>query len=286
MGDASAPAPIVIRRVRKVVGGGHHGGAWKVAFADFATAMMAFFLLMWLVAATTKEQRGAIAEYFNNPSMAPGKASAPSPGMAGPGGASTSMIKLGAMTDAPRPMPKVVDPQALKALAREEEKRRLESLMEQLREAIGKSQALEPFKDQLLLDITPDGLRIQIVDKLARPMFDVGSASLKDYTVAILAEVGAFVDSVPNRISISGHTDTTAYGHDARYTNWELSTDRANAARRALVGGGLHEEKVALVVGLSSTVQFDRDHPQAPINRRISIVVMNRDADATSVTER
>ena len=286
MGDASAPAPIVIRRVRKVVGGGHHGGAWKVAFADFATAMMAFFLLMWLVAATTKEQRGAIAEYFNNPSMAPGKASAPSPGMAGPGGASTSMIKLGAMTDAPRPMPKVVDPQALKALAREEEKRRLESLMEQLREAIGKSQALEPFKDQLLLDITPDGLRIQIVDKLARPMFDVGSASLKDYTVAILAEVGAFVDSVPNRISISGHTDTTAYGHDARYTNWELSTDRANAARRALVGGGLHEEKVALVVGLSSTVPFDRDHPQAPINRRISIVVMNRDADATSVTER
>jgi chemotaxis protein MotB len=244
--------------------------------------MMAFFLLMWLVAATTKEQRGAISEYFNNPSMAPGKASAPSPGMSGPGGASTSMIKLGAMTDAPQPKPKVIDPKSLKALAKEEEKKRLETLMQQLREAIEKSQALEPFKDQLLLDITPDGLRIQIVDKLARPMFDSGSASLKDYTTAILKELGTFVDTVPNHISISGHTDTGAYGHDARYTNWELSTDRANAARRALVGGGLHEDKVALVVGLASTVPFDKANPQAPINRRISIVVMNKDAEAAA----
>jgi chemotaxis protein MotB len=200
--------------------------------------------------------------------------------MAGPGGASTSMIKIGAMTDAPRPKPKVVDPKTVKALAREEEKKRLETLMNQMKEAIEKSQALEPFKDQLLLDITPDGLRIQIVDKLARPMFDVGSATLKPYTVDILRELGTFIDTAPNRISISGHTDTGAYGHDARYTNWELSTDRANAARRALVTGGLHEEKVALVTGLSSTVPFDKANPQAPINRRISIVVMNSQAEA------
>jgi chemotaxis protein MotB len=281
---ADAPTPIVIRRVKKVVGGGHHGGSWKVAFADFATAMMAFFLLMWLIAATTKEQRGAISEYFNNPSMMDGRATAPSPGMNGPGGASTSLVKLGSGMELKKVTTKPADPKEIKRLSKELERKRLETLMKELRQAIDASQALEPFKDQLLIDITPAGLRIQIVDKQNRPMFDIGSSQLKPYTVEILHELGAFIQTVPNRISISGHTDNAPYGDRAGYTNWELSADRANAARRALIAGGLNENKVAVVVGLASSVLFDKANPQAPINRRISIVVMNQ-AEEASLTD-
>jgi chemotaxis protein MotB len=282
---ADAPTPIVIRRVKKVVGGGHHGGSWKVAFADFATAMMAFFLLMWLIAATTKEQKGAISEYFNNPSMMDGRATAPSPGMNGPGGASTSMIKMGTGMELKKVTTKPSDPKEIKRLSKELERKRLETLMKDLRAEIEASAALEPFKDQLLIDITPAGLRIQIVDKNNRPMFDIGSVKLKPYTVEILHELGAFIEGVPNHISISGHTDQTPYGDGAGYTNWELSADRANAARRALIAGGLSESKVAVVVGLSSSVLFDKADPLAPINRRISIVVMS-EAAASEVTSK
>ncbi|MBB4127830.1 chemotaxis protein MotB [Xanthomonas translucens] len=281
-----AKATVVIRRVKKVQGGGHHGGAWKVAFADFVTAMMAFFLVLWLVAATTKEQRMAISEYFRNPSPLEGKSPAPSPGMAGPGGASTSMIKLGGSADIQRGNNK--DPFGSKSLAgdtesktaqREKEKQRLETLMQDLKEAIDKSQALEPFKDQLLLDLTPDGLRIQIVDKENRPMFDIGSAVLKPYTRDILHELSGFINEVPNHISITGHTDVTQYSGKNGYSNWELSADRANAARRELVAGGMGDDKVSRVVGLSSSVLFDKQTPDNPINRRISIVVMTKDAE-------
>ena len=277
--------PIVIRRVKKVVAGGHHGGTWKVAFADFATAMMAFFLLMWLIAATTKEQRGAISEYFNNPSMMDGRATAPSPGVNGPGGASTSLIKLGSGMELKKATIRPADPKEAKKMAKEQERKRLESLMKELSAAIEASQSLAPFKDQLLIDITPAGLRIQIVDKQNRPMFDIGSTSLKSYTAEILHELARFIGEVPNRISISGHTDTTPYGKANGYTNWELSADRANAARRALVAGGLSEDKIAVVVGLSSSVLFDKENAQAPINRRISIVVMTIDAEAAAKGE-
>lgn len=282
---AGAITPIVIRRVRKVVGGGHHGGSWKVAFADFATAMMAFFLLMWLIAATTKEQRGAISEYFNNPSMMDGRATAPSPGINGPGGASTSLIKLGSGMEVKKSTIRSADPKDARKMAKEMERKRLESLMKDLSAAIEASQSLAPFKDQLLIDITPAGLRIQIVDKQNRPMFDMGSTSLKSYTIEILHELARFIAEVPNRISISGHTDTTPYGKANGYTNWELSADRANAARRALIAGGLSENKIAVVVGLSSSVLFDKENAQAPINRRISIVVMTEAAEAAATGE-
>lgn len=281
---AEAKSTVIIRRVKKVQGGGHHGGAWKVAFADFVTAMMAFFLVLWLMAATTKEQRAAISEYFRNPSPLSGKSPAPSPGMNGPGGASTSMIKLGGTADMAKGQKDEMGRKRDNAAdtndaSRSKEKKRLEALMQDLKEAIDKSQALEPFKDQLLLDLTPDGLRIQIVDKQNRPMFDIGRDKLKPYTVAILRELSSFINQVPNHISITGHTDTTAYSSDAGYTNWELSADRANAARRALVGGGMSDAKVTRVVGLSSSVLFDKTNPQNPINRRISIVVMTQDAE-------
>src|SRR3954470_22751757 len=136
--------------------------------------------------------------------------------------------------------------------------------MQELKEAINNSQALEPFKDQLLLDITPEGLRIQIVDAQNRPMFDIGSSKLKGYTATILHELTPYLNSVPNRISLTGHTDTSAYAGITGYTNWDLSTDRANAARRALEQAGLNTDKVARVVGLSSSVLFDKQNPRAP----------------------
>ena len=277
---------IIVRRVKKVAGGGHHGGSWKVAYADFVTAMMAFFLVMWLMGATTNKDRAAISEYFRNPSPLSGKSFSPAPGPAGPGGASTSMIKLGGTMDLPKgesDNPFAKPPGDAQQVSEEQqkaqEKQRLETLMQALQEAIGKSQALEPFKDQLLLDLTPEGLRIQIVDQQNRPMFDLGGTVLKPYTQKILAELAGFVNQVPNHISITGHTDTTQYSSNRGYTNWELSAERANAARRALVVGGMHEDKVSRVVGLSSSVLFDKQNPQNPINRRISIVVMTKAAE-------
>ena len=300
---------IVVKRKKKGIEG-HHGGAWKVAYADFVTAMMAFFLVMWLVTAVSKEQRAAIFDYFKNPSMEEGKSVRAAPGQMGPGGASTSPINLGGGLDGPRTgMAKPTDlgsntifvrkreletkdhnpaskegtkgetvEQARERVA-EAEHKKLETLMVELKEAVSKSQALEPFKDQLLLDITPEGIRIQIVDAQNRPMFDVGSARLRDYTQSILKELTPYLSSVPNRISITGHTDIRPYPGQGGYSNWELSADRANAARRALVNAGMPDEKIARVVGLSSSVLFDRQDPQNPINRRISIVIMTKQAE-------
>jgi len=163
------------------------------------------------------------------------------------------------------------------------ERQQLESLMEDLKKAIDKSQALQPFKDQLLLDITPEGLRIQIVDQQNRPMFDSGSAHLKPYTQDILTELARYLNTVPNRLSLTGHTDAAPYAGGSGRTNWDLSSDRANAARRALEAAGLSTDKTARVVGLSSSVLFDKGDPRDPINRRISIIVMTRQAEADAL---
>jgi len=311
---ASNERPIIIVRKKKKATQEHHGGAWKVAYADFVTAMMAFFLVMWLVTAVSKEQRAAIFDYFKNPSMEPGKSAKPAPGQMGPGGASTSPIDLHGGLNAIRPVitraqdiagtagparsrndksldgspqtPTVAPtptPEQAAAAQQAAEHKQLESLMAELRTAVNKSQALEPFKDQLLLDITPEGVRIQIVDAQNRPMFDVGSARLRGYTVDILRELAPYLDSVPNRISVTGHTDIRPYPSTNGYTNWELSADRANSARRALTAGGLPDTKISRVVGLSSSVLFDKQDPQSPINRRISIVVMTRQAEEAAL---
>jgi chemotaxis protein MotB len=287
--------PIIIVKRKRGGDGGHHGGAWKVAYADFVTALMAFFLVMWLVTSVSKDQRAAIFEYFKNPSMETGKSVKAAPGQAGPGGASTSPINLGGGLDAPKsnpidsdglgqPVNSEVTEDQVKRLANEAEKKQLESLMDELKEAIDKSQALQPFKDQLLLDITPEGLRIQIVDKQNRPMFDLGGTRLKDYTVQILRELPKYLNTVPNRISLSGHTDSKPYAGARGYSNWELSADRANAARRALLNGGLKPDRIARVVGLASSVLFDRENPYNPINRRISIIVMTKTAEANALS--
>ncbi len=276
--------PIVIKKGGHG-GHGHHGGAWKVAFADFAVAMMAFFMLMWLLGSTGQEQRAGISDYFQNPS-----------GVQGPGGASTSMIKLGGsqdMTPGDTAQHKSGDEhdkdtartetaekkiEVEKEVEKELEKQRLDGLMSDLKEAMERSQSLQLFKDQLLLDITPDGLRIQIVDKKNRPMFDAGSAHIKHYTAEMLFELAKFIDKLPNRISITGHTDASRSKRED-YSNWELSADRANTARRALIDGGLSAHKIGRVIGLADSILFDKEDPYNPVNRRISIIVMNKEAD-------
>lgn len=305
------PAIVIVKRYKRGEAG-HHGGAWKVAYADFVTAMMAFFLVMWLVTAVSREQRAAIFEYFKNPSMEQGKSIKAAPAQMGPGGASTSAIKLGGGLDAPRmmhspnpgigapvaplvpPKTQVTNPtleppriaqkeqddlEAARKAVVAAERAQLESLMDELKKAIDESQALEPFKDQLLLDITPEGLRIQIVDKQNRPMFDIGSTRLKPYTAAILAELARYLNTVPNHLSVTGHTDATPYADGSGRTNWDLSADRANAARRSLEAAGLASDKTARVVGLASSVLFDKQDPRNPVNRRISIIVMTRQAE-------
>jgi chemotaxis protein MotB len=292
-----APRPIIIKKVKKG-GHGHHGGSWKVAFADFATAMMAFFLLMWLMEATTEEQKGAISEYFNNPSDVQGASPVPSPTpMQGPGGASTSMIKLGGGMELHRDAspPSVAAPptpgtqtqtRADDDGAQDEklDNERLAGLLEELHKAIDERESLAKFKDQILLDVTPEGVRIQIVDHERRSMFPLGSARLEDFSSDILKELAHIVSGVPNRISISGHTDKRPYVA-VNYTNWELSADRANAARRALLNGGLAPEKIGRVVGLASSVLLDPSAPESPVNRRISIVVMNKRTEAAISAE-
>jgi chemotaxis protein MotB len=279
---AEEARPVIIRR-KKVIAGGHHGGAWKVAYADFVTALMAFFLVMWLVASVNDQQKSAIFEYFKNPSMERGLSSVSTPGGAGPGGASTSPIELrgGLTASAPAPiagsgagMPEVEKNTEVS------EKASLETLRDELREAIEKSKTLEEFKDQLLLDITPEGLRIQIVDAQNRPMFDLSGTQLKPYARELLLEVGKYLATVPNRVTISGHTDETPFaGGGQNYTNWELSADRANTARRTFKAAGLPDEKFARIIGMSSYVLLDEKNPRNPMNRRISVVVMTKQAE-------
>ena len=157
---------------------------------------------------------------------------------------------------------------------------KLKDLKSKIEAAIENNKKLKEFKKQIMLDLTTEGLRIQIVDEKNRPMFRSGSAQLEDYTRDILREIGLMLNDMPNKVSLSGHTDATAYATaGGKYSNWELSADRANASRRELITGGLVDEKIVRVVGLSSAVLFDKSQPQNPINRRISIIVMNKKAE-------
>jgi len=288
MSDESGQPIIVVRKVKRGHAG-HHGGSWKVAYADFVTAMMAFFLVMWILGISTSQQRAAIAAYFQNPSATPGTATIAPPGKVGPGGASDAVIDMGGGMNRPHSPDQHKNGQSggkdVERAAEEQERARLEELKKDLNAAIEKSQALAPFKDQLMIDITPNGLRIQIVDKLNRPMFDTGSAVLKPYTIQILIELAKFINRVPNRISLSGHTDDAPYSSDHHYSNWELSADRANAARRALLQGGLASDKITEVVGLAAAVPLDKAHPGNPINRRISILVMTKKAEEAALSQ-
>ena len=282
-GDAKKLQPIIIKRVKK---SGHaaHGGAWKIAYADFVTAMMAFFLLMWLLGSTTEGDKKGIADYFNSPLKIALLSS-------GSGSGDASHVIKGGGQDLTRQTGQVrngdieavrstVNIKALKAEQVRAEVARLEDLKNKVEERIAASEKLATLKSQIRLDMTRDGLRIQIVDEDNRPMFDSGSATVKPYMRELLREIGLVLAEVPNRLTLEGHTDAQKFAAgDRGYSNWELSADRANASRRELVAGGLTEDRVLRVQGLASSTPFDRNDPTSPANRRISIIVMNREAE-------
>ena len=282
-GDAKKLQPIIIKRVKK---GGHavHGGAWKIAYADFVTAMMAFFLLMWLLGSTTEGDKKGIADYFGTPLklalLSSGSGAGDASHVIKGGGQdltrSTGQVKRGEV-ESER---KTINLKALKAEQVWAEVARLEDLMKKVEEQIAANDKLAGLKSQIRLDMTRDGLRIQIVDEEGKPMFDSGSALVKPAMRALLREIGSVLTEVPNHLTLEGHTDSQPFpGGERGYSNWELSADRANASRRELVAGGLPDDRTLRVQGLASSTPFDRKDPLSPTNRRISIIVMNRDAE-------
>ncbi len=279
--------PFVIKRIKK---GKHefHGGTWKIAYADFVTAMMAFFLLMWLLGSTSKGELQGIAEYFQTPlkvALAGGSGSGDSSSVIQGGGRDLtrreSPIKKGDI----KAQKKTINLKAAEGELERLEFSKMKGMQNKLEKAFEASPSLKDYKKQLLIDITTEGLRIQIVDAQNRPMFATGKAVVLPYMRDILREIGKTLNEVPNKISLSGHTDAKPYPLGEKgYSNWELSADRANASRRELVAAGIDEGKIIRVVGLSSSVLLDQNDPFNPINRRISIIVMNKKAEE-SITQ-
>jgi chemotaxis protein MotB len=281
-GDAKKLQPIIIKKVKK---GGHaaHGGAWKIAYADFVTAMMAFFLLMWLLGSTTEGDKKGIADFFQSPLKVAM--------LGGSGSGDSSSVVRGGGKDLTRETGQVKEGEsnarkasytlrALKEEQRKAEKARLEQLKTKVEQVLAENPKLAALGGQIRLDMTKEGLRIQIVDEGNRPMFDSGSAVVKPYMRELLRELGSVLTEVPNRLTVEGHTDAQPFSAgDKGYSNWELSADRANASRRELVAGGLSEARMLRVQGLAASKLLDAKDPNGALNRRISIIVMNRDAE-------
>ncbi|MDX9839433.1 MAG: flagellar motor protein MotB [Azoarcus sp.] len=287
--------PIIVKRIKKG-GGGAHGGAWKIAYADFVTAMMAFFLLMWLLGSTAQGDLEGIADHFQNPlklAMSGGEGSGDSSSILKGGGEDLSR-KVGQVKRGDTPSTRAINVDAVRdhtpsspadGGAQEAELRneraRLVDLKGRIEAIIEADPQLRQFKEQILMDITAEGLRIQLVDEQHRPMFTSASANLQPYTRDLLRSIGRALNDVDNRISLSGHTDAARYaGGDRGFSNWELSSNRANASRRELVAGGLDVAKVVRVVGLADTIPLKKEDPLDPINRRISIIVLNKRTEA------
>ena len=274
--------PIIIKRIKKNAHAAH-GGAWKIAYADFMTAMMAFFLLMWLLGSTAQGELQGLADYFNTPlkiAMTGGEGSGSSASII-TGGGSDLTKKSGQTrkTEAERNRQKISPEEARAAVAKQDEIR-IKALQSKIDAIITNTPRLNEFRSQIRIDLTPDGLQIQIVDDQNRPMFDSGSALVKPYMRDILRDIGAALGEVENRISLAGHTDAALYGNgDRGYSNWELSADRANASRRELVAAGMPDAKLSRVVGLAASDLLEPDNPRAPANRRITITILTREAE-------
>ena len=286
-GGSDEKAPVIV--IKKVIkgGGGHHGGAWKVAYADFVTAMMAFFLLMWLLNATTEEQRKGISEYFDPTPM---EVSSNTSGAGGVmGGLTVSEVGSRAADNQPivhneqqpdpnaKPKTEAELEQASQEKLQEELQKRedaqFEKVKEQIQEAIENSD-LKGLTKNLVIDMTPEGLRIQIVDRDGESMFPTGSSVPYEKTANLLGTVAEIIKKMPNQISVRGHTDASPYSMGANYTNWELSADRANASRRVLLKSGIETKKLSNVVGKADTEPLKVDSPLDPQNRRISIILL------------
>jgi chemotaxis protein MotB len=259
---------IVIKKKNRGHGHGHHGGAWKVAYADFVTAMMAFFLLLWLLATTSDAQKQGIAHYFNPPNN-----STEYGGGAGIlGGESAIAVDQHTPQDTVLP-PKEQTQEDLAIQVREDAMFR--QVSEQITKAMMNIPELKLLMENILVDITPEGLRIQIVDKAGRPLFVDKTAEMQPYTRSMLAVLANVLAQLPNKLAVGGHTDPIPFrGQNPDYTNWELSSDRANAARKVLVDEGVTEKRLAKVTGYAGQELLVIDQPGDPKNNRLSIIVL------------
>jgi chemotaxis protein MotB len=295
MDMASSNQPIVIKKVKKVVGGGHHGGAWKVAYADFVTAMMAFFLLMWLINTTTPEQKRGIADYFAPASVSPSTSGNGSilagtalgeDGVRGDGDASiTERLAPSAPPDndseeqiSPQAAQESVDESTISESAMSEAQQRRQdsefaSAAMSVRQAMQEMPELAEISSQVLFDVTPEGLRIQLIDQEGRAMFEPGSVVPNDRAVAVLRTVAQIAARLPNRMTISGHTDSGPNNIEG-YSNWSLSADRANASREVLQDSGIADDRIYEIRGKAGSEPLYPDDPFMAGNRRISIVLL------------
>lgn len=304
-----AETPIIIRRVQADDHEAHHGGGWKIAYADFMTAMMAFFLLMWLVGATDEEQREGLADYFT-PSLSQaggrgqgvleGQVPAQNGVLGGSNGAERYDPSATARQDIPDPLAEpAVEPVELAKSAgsdpvngesdsgadrpdvaeASESAEQAEALKDKIERAVADAPELAGLQRHLRFEALPEGLHVQIVDDEQRSMFEVGSAKLRGRPLALVRTIGRAFSGTGHPIVITGHTDSLPFRSGADYTNWELSTDRANATRRELVTLGIDPGRVLRISGLADTEPLDAARPEAPQNRRIGILIRT---DATA----
>lgn len=272
---------IIIKKIKKG-GHGHHGGAWKVAYADFVTAMMAFFLLLWLLSSTSESQKEGIAEYFTPTTGIRGEMGIGVDGgiSASPDGKSKEeLAPPGIIFGAPPTGEIPKDPTDSKKTDRGEEaqeQKNLDKIEKDLKEAFEKDPKMKELKEHVIIEQTPEGLRIQIVDQDKKPMFLSGSSVLQDKARIILTKVAEVIKQAPNKISVTGHTDSVPYKRADGYGNWELSSDRANSSRRFLIDVNVPEERYAKVEGKADKELLIKDNPQAPQNRRISITLLKK----------
>ncbi|CAM2857628.1 flagellar motor protein MotB [Legionella worsleiensis] len=281
--DKKSASQPIIRKIKKHKHQ-HHGGSWKIAYADFVTAMMAFFLLMWLVSSLNKAQKAGISEYFKQPMKVAlfGGESLGNRKINVKGGGPNIESEQGQVSANDKPLNKQKIAQNTELIGTKQvELKKLEELKTQITLSMEQDPALAGLKKQLLMDVVSDGLRIQLIDNQKKPMFDVGSDKINPDIQPILTKIVKVLNAVPNKITIQGHTDANPYHNpeELEYTNWELSAQRANAARRALVKAGMSEDKVMTVSGFSSTILLNKANPLSPENRRISIIVMKKGAE-------
>jgi chemotaxis protein MotB len=279
-------APIVIKKIKKGGGDGHHGGAWKVAYADFVTAMMAFFLLMWLINTTTPEQKRGSADYFAPEAVSRsnsgngallGGTSASEDGHDGQGTLAVKTVLRKPKADQHPTNP--ADNQEAKLEGsngpkKESNSEQMELATTRLRQAMQDMPELAELSHQVLIDETNQGVRIQLVDEDGRSMFEAGSAEPTARVKLLLKEVAKILGDLPNRIAISGHTDGEAFSGPGGYSNWDLSAARANASLRILMENGVPDDRIAEVTGKAGADPLYPDNPQASANRRIGIVLL------------
>ena len=311
--------PIIVKKIKK--GGGHHGGAWKVAYADFVTAMMAFFLLLWLLNVTTEVQRNAISNYFDPTHPKVSESTSGAGGVLGglsmtPKGAMTTSVQnitrpdpSGSRTGSANPrqedggnmdpdknaistpaqpsqqVQKQIKKENIRNTLREKETAKFEEAAEKLKQAISENEQLNALSEHLMVDVTEEGLRIQILDQDGRSMFPSGSARMHDHTRALMLQVALVIQDMPNELSIRGHTDSVPFGPGAEYTNWELSSDRANSSRRVLLEAGLPQERLNDVQGRAATSPLLPEDTTNARNRRITIILLHQDITSPGILD-